>query len=58
MVLDLRDGYHQFKLREEDEIKTAFQTHNDHFEFRVMPFGLYNATVTFQCTMNEILIQS
>jgi len=38
----------------EDSRKTAFPTHNGHFEFRVMPFGLFNAPSTFQVTMNDL----
>lgn len=52
--IDLKADYHKIRMHTEDVEKTVFRTHEGHYEFLVMSFGLTNAPSTFQSLMNTI----
>jgi len=53
--LDLHQGFHQILMVDDDIMKTAFWTYQSLYEYRVIPFGLYNTPLTFQATMNTLI---
>ncbi|GJZ00960.1 hypothetical protein Tco_0518921 [Tanacetum coccineum] len=52
--INMRFGYHQLRVREDDSPKMAFRTRYSHYEFQVMPFGFTNAPAVFMDLMNQV----
>jgi hypothetical protein len=52
--IDLRSGYHQVRIKEEDINNTVFRKRYGHYEFTIVPFGLSNAPIVFMYLMNGV----
>jgi hypothetical protein len=52
--IDLRSGYHQVRIKDEEINNTTFRTRHGHYEFTVVSFGLSNALDVFMCLMNGV----
>jgi hypothetical protein len=52
--IDLRSGYHQARIRDEDINNISFITRYIHYEFTMVPFGLLNAPIIFMFLMNGV----
>jgi hypothetical protein len=55
--IDLRSGYHQLGIKEDDVPKTSFKMRFRHYEFTVLPFGMTNALGVFMSLMNEVFCE-
>lgn len=56
-TLDLSSGFYQILMAEQNIDKTAFQTHHEHYEYRVMPYGVTRGPATFQHVMNYVCLE-
>ena len=55
--IDLRSGYHQLQIKEDDTPKTAFKMRFGHYDFTILPFGLMNARGVFMILMNRVFCE-